>query len=283
MHKLIILSFVCICVVGCSTTPSRYKLKDDVEPSGAFDVSGVPLLTPVWEPLSRQGNASPYTVRGKQYEVLSSNAPYDVTGYASWYGLKFHGELTSNGEIYDMYSFSAAHKSLPLPSYVRVSNLENGASLIVRVNDRGPFHSDRIIDLSYAAAIKLGFKDKGTAKVRVERLFTPKPAAVSGGVASSAAEVASSEAKVDRLAPFIQVAAFSTHDVAEATKERIAHVLPSAKAFVAVAPNTTTPLYRVRIGPFESNQLAKEMLKVLKREGIGAPQIITRSVNAPDR
>lgn len=116
---------------------------------------------------SKRGN-SPYVVFGKRYEVLASAAGYRRDGKASWYGSKFHGRTTSSGEVYDMYQLTAAHRSLPIPTYVRVTNLDNGRRTIVRVNDRGPFHPDRIIDLSYAAAVKLGFQDKGVANVRVE-------------------------------------------------------------------------------------------------------------------
>ena len=119
------------------------------------------------EPKSATGN-SPYVVFGKRYEVLDTAAGYRREGKASWYGRKFHGRRTSSGEPYDMYKLTAAHRSLPIPTYVRVVNLDNGRRVIVRVNDRGPFHPERIIDLSYAAAVKLGFQDQGIANVRVE-------------------------------------------------------------------------------------------------------------------
>lgn len=122
------------------------------------------------DPRSRYGN-SPYEVLGKRYEVLESAIGYDQVGLASWYGEKFHGRTTSSGEIYNMYTLTAAHKTLPIPSYARVTNRENGLATIVRINDRGPFHPSRIIDLSYASAVKLGFADVGTASVRVESLL----------------------------------------------------------------------------------------------------------------
>jgi len=115
-----------------------------------------------------RGNKSPYTVLGKTYEVMPSSLGYLEIGIASWYGRKFHGRLTSNGETYDMFALSAAHKALPLPTFVRVTNLDNGQKVILRVNDRGPFHSDRVIDLSFEAARQLGFNDKGIAPVVVE-------------------------------------------------------------------------------------------------------------------
>ncbi|HBQ01515.1 MAG TPA: septal ring lytic transglycosylase RlpA, partial [Gammaproteobacteria bacterium] len=116
------------------------------------------------------GNRSPYTVLGKTYTVLPTERGYSERGVASWYGEKFHGHKTSNGEVFDMYMASAAHKSLPIPSFLRVTNLDNNRSLIVRVNDRGPFHGDRIVDLSYAAAMKLGYAERGTARVHLESI-----------------------------------------------------------------------------------------------------------------
>lgn len=125
------------------------------------------------EPLSRYGNPDSYEVFGKRYFVLDSARGYRERGGASWYGKKFHGRRTSSGEAYDMYEMTAAHRTLPLPSYVRVTHLGNGRSAIVRVNDRGPFHEDRIIDLSYAAAARLGLTEKGHARVEVEALAPP--------------------------------------------------------------------------------------------------------------
>ena len=163
-----IFRIVIVLVLGwtlLACTPSRYALKADVEPEGSFDASTIPDAVPVNELMSLSGNKSPYRVRGEDYEVLPSPKGYQERGGASWYGSKFHGYKTSNGEVYNMYAMTAAHKTLPLPSFVRVENLDNGRSVIVRVNDRGPFHKGRIIDLSYAAAIKLGYANKGTAKV----------------------------------------------------------------------------------------------------------------------
>ena len=148
---------------GCSSTgdgsgnSGRYAMQNDAPPDGDvnLDPNNIPDAVPVLEPRSAAGNKSPYTVLGETYEVMPESSGYTDTGKASWYGKKFHGYKTSNGEIFDMYKMSAAHRTLPIPSYVRVTNLANGRSGIVRVNDRGPFHSERIMDLSYAAAVKL--------------------------------------------------------------------------------------------------------------------------------
>jgi rare lipoprotein A len=144
----------------------------DTVPADIPDVDRIPEPSVRKEPRSRYGNRS-YGVLGKRYQVLQSAEGYDETGVASFYGNKFHGRRTSNLEVYDMYAFTAAHKTLPLPSYARVTNLDNGRSIVVRVNDRGPFHSGRIIDLSYAAAVKLGYRDRGTARVEVRGLAGP--------------------------------------------------------------------------------------------------------------
>jgi len=273
-----------IYLVGCAGKPERvYKLEHDVEPSGGFEATDLPLLTPKWEPLSPQGNKSPYVVRGIEYQIMPFDSDYVEEGYASWYGLKFHNELTSNGERYNMYSFSAAHKSLPLPSYVNVTNLDNGTSLVVRVNDRGPFHSNRIIDLSYAAAIKLGFKDRGTARVRVERIkIAPPIVQQRSGVASEIEDNDAPNRKsfVDRIAPFVQVAAFSSHDLAEAMRERVALLEPDVDAFLAEVEGANGLVYRVRLGPFSSTQDANLVVKKLIANDVGRPQVISRSINA---
>ena len=144
----------------------------DSAPTQVPDISALREPTPKDEPRARYGNRSPYTVLGRSYHVMDSARGYVERGTASWYGEKFHGRATSSLEPYDMYAFSAAHKTLPLPTYARVTNLENGRSVVVRVNDRGPFHGTRLIDLSYAAAIKLGMHVKGTAAVEVRALGT---------------------------------------------------------------------------------------------------------------
>lgn len=153
-----------------STSDGRYAMSGDAYPLEPPDVTKVPDAEPRIEQPSRGGNRANYEVWGKTYHVLSDATGYEKRGTASWYGEKFHGYATSNGEIYDMYKMSAAHRSLPLPTYARVTSLDSGQSIIVRINDRGPFHSDREIDLSYAAAARLGFLDNGTGPVKVEAI-----------------------------------------------------------------------------------------------------------------
>ena len=260
---------VLLVITGCTT--SRYSMEHDAGPVGEFDASLVPEAVPVWEPLSPQGNKSPYIVRGKEYKVMGRIEGYSEEGDASWYGLKFHGELTSNGEVYNMYEMSAAHKSLPLPSFVRVTNLGNSLSVIVRVNDRGPFHSGRIIDLSYAAAKKLGYDKKGTAKVKLE-VISSKPD-VSNGVGYQS----------DRLAIFVQVGAFSNKKAAQALREQVSNLSNKYESFVAKASNHTEALYRVRVGPFPDKGSAELIVKRFQDEKIGQPVILTRALSAKDR
>ncbi len=143
----------------------------DGAPSGPLP-SRFGKVVPKREQISRYGNPDSYNVMGKKYEVLTNSTGYKSRGIASWYGTKFHAGRTSSGEKYDMFTLTAAHKTLPLPTYVRVKNLENGKEAIVKVNDRGPFHESRIMDLSYAAAVKLGVFPKGTAMVEIEALKT---------------------------------------------------------------------------------------------------------------
>ncbi|MBA6328413.1 septal ring lytic transglycosylase RlpA family protein [Colwellia sp. MB02u-6] len=171
MAKLNINHHICLCVLiilisACSTNYGRYQQKNDSTPSRLPTTSELHDATPRAEAFSLGGNKN-YHVRGKDYRVLKSAENFSQAGTASWYGRKFHGHLTSNGEIYDMYAMSAAHKNLPLPSYLRVVNNSNGLSVIVRVNDRGPFHQSRIIDLSYSAAYKLDMLKTGTANVTI--------------------------------------------------------------------------------------------------------------------
>src|SRR3990170_3920862 len=167
--KRLVLPIVVLVLAGCQTARRGGYYQDDgpgAQPP-PVEAARIADAVPKPEPRSRGGNR-PYTVMGRQYVPLADARGYRERGVASWYGRKFHGRQTSNGETYDMHAMTAAHKTLPLPSYVRVRNLENGRSAIVRVNDRGPFLNNRIIDLSYAAASKLGIAGTGTGLVEVE-------------------------------------------------------------------------------------------------------------------
>ncbi|HET7931396.1 MAG TPA: septal ring lytic transglycosylase RlpA family protein, partial [Rhodanobacteraceae bacterium] len=193
-------------------------------------------------PHSRYGNKSPYTVRGETYRVLPTAAGYDERGIASYYGSKFHGYKTSDFETYDMYKFSAASKVLPLPSFARVTNLENGKSVIVRVNDRGPFVPNRIIDLSLAAAVRIGIWPKGTGLVEVRGIDPAHPDAEP----APAAAVTMRAGGVPHL--YVQVGAFADPDNAERLAARV-RALKLGRVRVVAADVGGRTLQRVQIGP----------------------------------
>lgn len=225
----------------------------DAHPDGELDVSLLQEPTPREEPRSRYGNRSPYTVLGKKYFVLDSSKGYKERGTASWYGTKFHGRSTSSGEIYDMCQFSAAHKTLPVPSYARVTRLDTGQSVIVRVNDRGPFHAGRVIDLSFAAASKLGINRTGTAKVEVE--------AISDATWQSTARLERSTQSGAAIAPqgdeiiLLQVASFSNEDNAKALRKRL-NAADIDNVSIEKHRLDGNPVWRVRIGPVKPARLA---------------------------
>ena len=168
MRRLVLLAAV---LAGCGSTPERPGgyYKDDGPGARVPDLASIPDALQRHEPLHRWANR-PYEALGKRYVPLTRVGPFQQRGVATWYGKRFHGKSTSSGETYDMYRMSAAHPILPIPSYARVTNLANGRTVIVRVNDRGPFHASRIIDLSYAAAYKLGYVAAGSARVLVEQV-----------------------------------------------------------------------------------------------------------------
>ncbi|WP_445945159.1 septal ring lytic transglycosylase RlpA family protein [Shewanella sp.] len=227
----------------------RYQMANDRAPANAPDVSKVPNAVPKYEPYSRQGNRD-YKVLGKNYSVLSHGKDFRQRGIASWYGSKFHGHLTSNGEVYDMYTMSAAHKTLPIPSYVKVRNEDNNREIIVRVNDRGPFHEGRVIDLSYAAAYKLGVLSTGTARVNLEAIYFPTPSS------RALAELA------DPHVNFIQI-------TASRDKVRINHLAQQLESKYGVSSKieSVNGFYRLRLGPIGQRQLADKLLQNLKRDG----------------
>ncbi len=231
-------------LAGC-TTPSRYHVDKDYGPSVDLDMSEVKDVVPKWEPYSAGGNKTPYTVLGKTYHVLSTSNNFVEEGIASWYGHKFHGHLTSNGETYDMYAMSAAHKTLPIPSYVKVKNLDNGRTVVVRVNDRGPFHEGRIIDLSYAAASKLGYHNLGTANVAIESIDFLEP---------------------DR---YVQIGAFSSLDNAKNLAQKIA--LWGEFDFRIKPENG---IYKVQVGPLKNANQSQDMMTLFKSNGILQPLVV---------
>lgn len=235
---------------GCISPPLVER--KDGGPKRPVDVSGVENAVPRAEPRTRAGNASPYTVLGNTYYVLQSSRGYRRTGVASWYGTKFHGKSTANGETYDMYAMTAAHKTLPIPSYVKVTNLNNQRSVVVRVNDRGPFHGDRIIDLSYAAAAKLGFVDQGIARVEVVALEAGQPTA----------DVTAPQPVAVRQ-PFLQAGAFGSQSAALALRQRLTRL--TALPVTVKRGEDGDSLYRVRIGPIADAGQMRELRTMLQQ------------------
>ena len=228
---------------------------DDSAPRYHVDINSIPDAIPRKEPLSRYGNPDSYYEMGKRYYVMESNEGYTERGIASWYGTKFHGRKTSSGEIYDTYGMTAAHKTLPLPTYVKVTNLHNYRSIIVKVNDRGPFVRDRLIDLSYAAAKKLGITEHGTGLVEI-RAITP-------GIKSSA------DGQL-----YIQVAAFQDHQNAQRLRNRLKQ-MPVSEISIQESKENKKIIYRVRIGPVASMKLADELTDLLSQRGLTGSRIVT--------
>ncbi len=249
-------------LAGCqtttvSTTPGDMSHKHPVKKQAVVhrDKDGAPPgPIPVWfkkifpkhEPLSRYGNPGAYKVDGRTYEVMTSSSGYRARGIASWYGTKFHSQRTSSGEDYDMYALTAAHKTLPLPTYVRVKNLSNGRQAIVKVNDRGPFHSDRVIDLSYAAAAKLGLLPKGTAPVEIEALSTTPPG---------------KKAHVAHY--YLQAGAFNSSQLAESLRGKLSKLSPSP-----VFIEKYKQRFIVKVGPFANKRMTDQLKIVLVKQGV---------------
>lgn len=242
-----------IVLSGCA----RYTF--DGPPSGSFETSLIKPVVPKPEPLSAYGNHSPYEVWGEHYEVLPTARGYVETGIASWYGTAFHGRLTSSGEPYDMYQLTAAHKHLPLPSYVEVTHLETGESIVVRVNDRGPFKPGRIIDLSWAAAVRLGIDQAGTAPVEVRALTFDEPDP--------------SIRRPAKLPVWVQAGAFSDRSNAEKLRDRLTLADIAPVAFEG--PKTTKAgVWRVRLGPFSDVQAAISGVAQLLEMGLEQTQYV---------
>lgn len=235
-----------MCLTACSTMPGKQSgvtvsLRDGPPPY-PVDVTRIKDATPKYEPKCPYGNPAMYTALGKHYYVMDSAKGYNKVGVASWYGSKFHGKLTSSHEPYDMLAMTAASPTLPIPTYVRVTNLENGKQIIVKVNDRGPFANDRIMDLSYAAAKKLDYVDKGTAKVKVEAIHFDLPNTPAAPVTL---------AKNRQL--YLQVGAFQQMVKAEQVKIKVAQLTHQSARIETINKNDKT-LYRVQVGPLRDLQ-----------------------------
>lgn len=262
-------------LAACSGTGIR---GDGPPRSGSGRIPDLPDdAVPRAEARSRYGNGPVYEVFGKQYTVMPSSRGYTERGVASWYGKKFHGRLTSNRETYDMYKMTAAHKTLPLPSYVRVRNLRNGKSIVVRVNDRGPFVHNRIIDLSYSAALKLDMINEGTSLVEVTAISVDAPTGdrpardVTPPEPPPPTPVPAAEAETTQI--FVQVGAFGDRSNAE----KRANMLASSgfdKVFILEDFASSPPLLRVRIGPVADVIRYDILVEELENIGITDPYLI---------
>ena len=270
LRKSVLCSLIALVVVGCTQKTQeqiqaeRYHLAQDGDLHDV-DVSSIPDAIPL--PPEGSVKAAPYELNGKRYVPMDSAAGYISKGMASWYGAKFHGYETANGEVYDMYAMTAAHKTLPLPSYVRVTNLANNRSVVLRVNDRGPFHGNRVIDLSWAAAKKLDFHDKGTARVKIEGIDT-SPAGLLAFHKKNPGRPVLSGTDADAMV-YLQVAALSNENNAISLKRRLLAVLNQP---VQVIPGSHDDLFRVRVGPFSSDQELLATQKSLEENRLGGGQ-----------
>jgi len=266
----ILLVVIALLVAGCAGAPrgGGYYQDDGPHRRPEVDVSKVPDAVPRIEPHNERNNR-PYSVFGVSYRPLKTSRGYRERGLASWYGKKFHGQRTANGETYDMYAMTAAHKTLPLPSYLRVRNLNNGKSVIVRVNDRGPFHGNRIIDLSYAAATRLGIIGTGTGIVEIEGLTGDEP------VTQTAARAPEPEPLPKAAAPrlYLQVGAFTSRDNAESLKLRLTGA-DLKSVHIKNAEIDAAPLYRVRIGPLDSVDESDRLTARVTAQGLPSPIVI---------
>ena len=235
------------------------------------------------EARSRYGNGPVYEVFGQRYEVLDTSLGYQQQGVASWYGKKFHGKLTASREPYDMYSMTAAHKSLPIPSYVEVRNLGNNKRVVVRVNDRGPFVDNRIIDLSYSAALKLDMVRDGTSLVEVTAINVDAPRTVNTGMEARAAAPQSGNKSAGAVSPskqapearvYVQVGAFGDRDNA-ARRYRLLQDSGIRQSFVHEETNGSAALYRVRIGPIRGVAQYDRVVADLSRIGIADTHLVS--------
>jgi len=279
----------------------------DGAPWWDVDVNKIPDATPT----VHTGNykANPYTVLGKTYYPIQESRNYRAEGTASWYGTKFHGQNTANGEVYDLYGMSAAHKTLPLPAYVKVTNLDNQRSVILRVNDRGPFYSDRIIDLSYAAAKKLGYAETGTARVRVEGIDPQQwwaqrgqqaPLVLKEPQVAQTQPLPASTGKVEQWTPpaqqhaaavvpvqiasnsvpsntggmFLQVGAFANPDAAELLRSKLSTMV-SAPVFISSIVRNQQTLHRVRLGPMSSQGEVQQTQDSVRLANLGQAKLVT--------
>ncbi len=262
MHTICITPFIlwqlaCFVVVsaifaGCAPT-GRYHQSQDSAPTYIPEYVTKKDAIPKYEPYA-PANLRPYTVRGIRYQPLTTGKGYSATGQASWYGQKFHGHLTSNGEIYDMYQMSAAHKTLPLPSYARVTNLANGKQVVVRINDRGPFHINRIVDLSYAAALKLDMLKTGVADVKLDVIHIAPNGQTTVGKQGPILPLSA--------ATYIQVIASNNKQKLKKIGQQLTTQLKLPYKIIS-----ESKIHKLRLGPITSKANTKQVITQLQQLG----------------
>jgi len=282
---LLIPILILLSACGTLSRPGGYYEDDGPEDRPPVNVAAIPDAVPRAEPLATSGN-KPYTVYGTIYTPMLQVREYRERGTASWYGKKFHGKRTASGEAYDMYAMTAAHKTLPLPSYVRVRNLNNDRTVVVRINDRGPFLHNRLIDLSYAAAAKLGLLGTGTAPVEIEAIQSPDDGQVVKtfplqviAPAGAAEKLPVPETPPETPKFYLQVGAFTSMENADALRRRLEQEALSP-IFIQTAQGpaqggtTSTPIFRVRIGPLASAEDGDRLIERLTQLGVPNSRLV---------
>jgi rare lipoprotein A len=252
---------------GTATTPGAYYQDDGPAANPPPDLDKVPDAEPRVEPFNKYANR-PYVVRGKRYVPQTDGAAFSERGQGSWYGKKFHGQRTASGEIYDMFKMSAAHPTLPIPSYARVTGVKSGKSVVVRVNDRGPFHKGRVVDVSYAAAVRLGLVSAGSIEVSVERLMPADIAALANG--SQGGERAEA-AVADSF--FLQLGAFARADAADALRQRMLELDVDGERMKVERSGRR---HRLLIGPYPSRADADDAALTLPEVLALKPVVVKR-------
>ena len=264
-------TLVAITLAACGGAPTRpgaskpggYYLDDGPDANPPANLDAIPEPVPRLEPLNKY-TARPYTVLGQSYTPFTQLAPYKARGLASWYGKRYHGQKTSSGEIYDMYQLTAAHTLLPLPSYARVTNVANGKSVVVRVNDRGPFHQDRLIDLSYAAAHRLGIIERGSAMVEVETIIPGQGSADPAPVDATAPAPVPVPVSAESRGIFVQLGAFSVAENAEQFLRKLRIDLGWLSGAMSLYQGDG--LYKVHAGPYASREQAEGVAERVRQE-----------------
>jgi len=259
------LLLVFVLLASCSTEPPKVEEPPDGPSTIDIKAKDVADAVPVAEPLARYGNHSPYEVFGKKYYVMKTSEGYHEKGIASWYGSKFHGRRTSSGEPYDMHLATAAHKTLPLPTYAEVTNLDNGKKVIVKINDRGPFKHDRLIDMSYGAALRLGMTGTGTARVEVRAID------VSEAMTAVTYTAANEARPADSAGTWLQAGAYSKRDGAEQLAGRLQRA-----SINPVSIHDAGDLFRVWLGPYNSTSEVESVISRAIELGFERPHRVRR-------